>query len=63
VGLRIDAQCRVLDASGAPLAGLYAAGLDANSLWRGRSPAHGCGVGPAMVQGFIAGASLAALST
>jgi succinate dehydrogenase/fumarate reductase flavoprotein subunit len=63
VGLHIDAQCRVLDAEGEPLAGLYAAGLDANSLWRGKSPAHGCGVGPAMVQGYIAGASLAALST
>jgi predicted oxidoreductase len=59
VGLRIDAQCRVLDGSGAPLPGLYAAGLDANSIWRGKSPAHGCNVGPAMVLGFIAGSSLA----
>jgi succinate dehydrogenase/fumarate reductase flavoprotein subunit len=59
VGLRIDAQCRVLDSSGEPLPGLYAAGLDANSIWRGKSPAHGCNVGPAMVLGFITGSSLA----
>jgi succinate dehydrogenase/fumarate reductase flavoprotein subunit len=60
VGLSVDAQCRVLDAAGAPLAGLYAAGLDVNSIWRGKSPAHGCNVGPAMVLGFIAGTSLTA---
>jgi succinate dehydrogenase/fumarate reductase flavoprotein subunit len=59
VGLRIDAQCRVLGSSGEPLPGLYAAGLDANSIWRGKSPAHGCNVGPAMVLGFITGSSLA----
>jgi succinate dehydrogenase/fumarate reductase flavoprotein subunit len=59
VGLRIDARCRVLDGSGASMPGLYAAGLDANSIWRGKSPAHGCNVGPAMVLGFIAGTSLA----
>jgi succinate dehydrogenase/fumarate reductase flavoprotein subunit len=59
VGLRIDAQCRVLASSGEPLPGLYAAGLDANSIWRGKSPAHGCNVGPAMVLGFITGSSLA----
>jgi succinate dehydrogenase/fumarate reductase flavoprotein subunit len=58
VGLRIDAQCRVLDSSSDPLPGLYAAGLDANSIWRGKSPAHGCNVGPAMVLGFIAGTTL-----
>jgi succinate dehydrogenase/fumarate reductase flavoprotein subunit len=60
VGLRIDAQTRVLDAGGQPVRGLYAAGLDANSIWRGKSPAHGCGIGPALVQGYIAGKALAA---
>jgi succinate dehydrogenase/fumarate reductase flavoprotein subunit len=63
VGLRIDASCRVLDDGGAPIAGLYAAGLDANSIWRGKSPAHGCNVGPAMVLGFIAGSYLAGRPT
>src|SRR3546814_18251609 len=57
VGLRIDPQCRVTDANGDPFEGLYAAGLDANSIWRGKSPAHGCNVGPAVVLGYIAGKS------
>ncbi len=60
VGLKIDGECRVLDPQGAPIGGLYAAGLDANSIFRGKSPAHGCNVGPAMVLGYIAGKSLAA---
>jgi hypothetical protein len=44
---------------GKPVRGLYAAGLDANSIWRGKSPAHGCNVGPAMVTGYIAGKAMA----
>jgi succinate dehydrogenase/fumarate reductase flavoprotein subunit len=60
VGLRIDAKARVLRHDGQPIAGLYAAGLDANSIWRGKAPAHGCNVGPAMTLGYIAGRSLAA---
>ena len=59
VGLKIDAHCRVIGTDGAPVAGLYAAGLDANSIWRGKSPAHGCNVGPAMVTGYIAGQAMA----
>jgi len=59
VGVKIDDQCRVIGQNGAPIAGLYAAGLDANSIWQGKSPAHGCNVGPAMVTGYIAGKSLA----
>lgn len=59
VGVRIDAECRVLDAEGRAMPGLWAAGLDANSIWRGKSPAHGCNVGPAMVLGYIAGKSVA----
>ena len=58
VGVRIDAECRVLGQDGAPIAGLWAAGLDANSIWQGKSPAHGCNVGPAMVTGYIAGRSI-----
>ena len=60
VGVRIDDQCRVIGQNGAPVGGLWAAGLDANSIWQGKSPAHGCNVGPAMVTGFIAGRSIAA---
>ena len=60
VGLRIDAQARVLDSNDSPVPGLYAAGLDANSIWRGAAPAHGCNVGPAMTLGYIAARSLTA---
>jgi len=58
VGLRIDGEARVLDRAGAPIRGLYAAGLDANSIWRGAAPAHGCNIGPAMTLGYIAGRGL-----
>ena len=58
VGLRIDGQARVLDSNDEPVSGLYAAGLDANSIWRGAAPAHGCNIGPAMTLGYIAGRSL-----
>lgn len=60
VGLRIDEEARVLDASGKAIPGLHAAGLDANSIWRGHAAAHGCNVGPAMTLGYIAARSLAA---
>jgi succinate dehydrogenase/fumarate reductase flavoprotein subunit len=59
VGVKIDDQCRAIGQDGAPIAGLWAAGLDANSIWQGKSPAHGCNVGPAMVTGYIAGKSVA----
>jgi anaerobic glycerol-3-phosphate dehydrogenase len=58
VGVRIDNHCRVIGENGAVIGGLWAAGLDANSIWQGKSPAHGCNVGPAMVTGFIAGKSI-----
>jgi len=59
VGVKIDVQCRVIGHDGMPIAGLWAAGLDANSIWQGKSPAHGCNIGPAMVTGYIAGKSVA----
>lgn len=59
IGVRIDAQCRVRGEDGQPIPGLWAAGLDANSIWHGKSPAHGCNVGPAMVTGYIAGKDIA----
>lgn len=60
VGLKIDGEARVLTNDGRVIPGLYAAGLDANSIWRGNAPAHGCNVGPAMTLGYIAARSLAA---
>jgi len=59
VGLKINEHCQVLGEQGEPVSGLYAAGLDANSIWLGKSPAHGCNVGPAMVLGYIAGSNIA----
>jgi succinate dehydrogenase/fumarate reductase flavoprotein subunit len=59
VGVKINEHCQVIGEDGMPLAGLFAAGLDANSIWQGKSPAHGCNVGPAMVLGYIAGTSIA----
>lgn len=60
VGLKIDSTGRVIGEDGQPIAGLWAAGLDANSIWQGKSPAHGCNVGPALVMGYIAGKSISA---
>ena len=60
VGLKIDGEARVLDAQGRIIPGLRAAGLDAHSIWRGKAPAHGCNIGPAMTLGYIAARGLAA---
>jgi succinate dehydrogenase/fumarate reductase flavoprotein subunit len=60
IGLKIDSQSRALDCQGRAITGLYAVGLDANSIWRGKVPSHGCFIGPAMVQGYIAGRHLEA---
>lgn len=54
-GLRVDRLARVVDASGQPIAGLYAAGLDMHSPLRGFYPGAGTMIGPAMTFGYIAG--------
>lgn len=54
-GLRTDGAARVLDAGGAPIPGLYAAGTDMASVMGGHYPAGGINLGPAMTFGFIAG--------
>jgi succinate dehydrogenase/fumarate reductase flavoprotein subunit len=54
-GIRTDAQARVVDARGAPIAGLYAAGTDMASVMGGYYPAGGINLGPAMTFGYIAG--------
>ncbi|WP_083686056.1 FAD-dependent oxidoreductase [Rhodoferax koreensis] len=53
-GLKTDANARVLDAQGQPIAGLYAGGNDLNSVMGGNYPAGGITLGPAMTFGFIA---------
>lgn len=59
LGLRVDRESRVLDPHGTPVQGLYAAGLDMNSVFRGRSPGSGSNNGPAMIFGYLAAKSMA----
>ncbi len=53
-GLKTNMQAQVLDAQGAPIAGLYAVGNDMNSMMGGHYPSGGITLGPAMTFGFIA---------
>lgn len=59
LGLRTDENARVLRDSGEPIAGLYACGLDMNSVLRGNYPGAGTMIGPAMTFGYVAGRHLA----
>ena len=49
VGLRTDSRARVLRSDGQPLKGLYAAGTDSVSIFKGTYPGPGTMVGPAIV--------------
>ena len=42
-----------------PVKGLYACGLDTNSIWAGLPPANGANNGPNMTFGYIVGRTLA----
>lgn len=53
-GLETNGRAQVLDANGQPIPGLYAAGLDMNSMMRGRYPGGGSSIGPAMTFGYVA---------
>ncbi|AMK25302.1 FAD-dependent oxidoreductase [Sphingobium sp. TKS] len=53
-GLETDASARVLNATGETIAGLYAIGVDANSVFRGAYPGGGASIGPGMTFGYIA---------
>ena len=59
LGLRVDRQARVLDGVGRPIDGLFAAGLDMYSVFRGRSPGGGSNNGPAMIFGLLAAEAMA----
>jgi len=53
-GLHIDENARVLDLNQRPIDGLYAAGADAASIFRGTYPGPGTMIGPALVFGWRA---------
>ncbi|QUT07740.1 FAD-dependent oxidoreductase [Sphingobium phenoxybenzoativorans] len=59
-GLETDAHARVTDRTGNPIPGLYAVGLDSNSLFRGCYPGAGASIGPAMTFAYIAARDIAA---
>ena len=54
-GLRTDPQSRVLNGSGEPIPGLYAAGSDQANVMGGHYPSGGINIGPALTFGYIAG--------
>ncbi|MEQ6898009.1 FAD-dependent oxidoreductase [Microbacterium sp. KR10-403] len=54
LGLKTDVHARVLDGDGKPVAGLYAAGNDADSPMGAEYPGAGCQVGAGMTFGYVA---------
>lgn len=60
IGLKVDARARVTAQDGNPIPGLYASGLDMNSLWRGSPPANGCYNTLSLTFGYIAARDMAA---
>ncbi|MDE2379964.1 FAD-dependent oxidoreductase [Bradyrhizobium sp.] len=59
VGMKVDAQARVLREDGTPIPGLYACGNDMASIMNGNYPGPGITLGPALAFGYIAGRHLA----
>jgi succinate dehydrogenase/fumarate reductase flavoprotein subunit len=58
-GLVTDRNANVLNQDGAPIAGLYAAGNDMNSIMDGTYPGPGITIGPALTFGYIAASHIA----
>jgi succinate dehydrogenase/fumarate reductase flavoprotein subunit len=54
IGLRADADGRVLNAAGEPIPGLFACGNDMASIMRGNYPGPGITLGPALVFAYRA---------
>lgn len=59
-GIRTDGNARVLDADGAPIPGLYAAGNDALNFLSGAYAGAGATLGPGMTLAYIAANHLSA---
>jgi 3-oxosteroid 1-dehydrogenase len=58
-GLKCDARARVLDHTGQPIPGLYAAGNNAGTPFGDVYPGAGATIGPAMTFGYIAANDIA----
>ena len=58
-GITTNVSGEVLDAKGAPIAGLYAVGNDRASVMGGNYPGAGITLGPIMTFGYITGRHLA----
>lgn len=59
LGLRVSAQGAVQDEQGTVINGLYACGLDMNSIWSGLAPANGANNAANMTFGYIIARALA----
>jgi succinate dehydrogenase/fumarate reductase flavoprotein subunit len=53
-GLSTNEHAQVLNEAGKPVSGLYAVGLDSNSIMRGTYPGGGSSIGPGMTFGYRA---------
>lgn len=60
VGLQVNTGAQVLDAERRPIAGLYACGLDINSVFSGFYPGAGCTHGPNITFAYVAARHLTA---
>ncbi|HCW21215.1 FAD-binding protein [Achromobacter sp.] len=58
-GIAANANAQAVDATGAPIPGLYVAGNDMHSVMGGAYPAPGITLGPALTFGWVAGQHLA----
>jgi hypothetical protein len=59
IGLKTDADARVLQEDGTAIPGLYACGNDMGSIMNGNYPGPGITLGPALTFGYLAGRHLA----
>ncbi len=60
VGLQVNHSAQVLDGQGQPINGLYACGLDINSVFSGFYPGAGCTHGPNITFAYVAAQHLLA---
>ena len=61
--MQTNADAQVLSKEGRVIAGLYAVGLDQNSVMRGVYPGGGSGIGPGMTFGYRAARHLSSATS